>query len=214
VARVVRRLGLTRPNGWAARPIAANKARNDRIVKLYRSGMTTAQVAEELKSGLTSSGVIAVLKARGVARRQTGSWVPPRTAEFYKIRKFALGAAKRLGKGPDSSAAALARKARISVEAFRAHLRRLGIKARFGMGSARLNIDDVAAIRRLLVTTKRSHASIGKEFGVNNRTINAIAMGHTWKEVPWPAGKKYVRRQAVRKGTRRAGKRSGQVRRR
>jgi DNA-binding CsgD family transcriptional regulator len=211
VAKVVRDHGLTRPNGWAAKPVAANKARNDRIIKLYREGLTAEQVSERIGNKMTPSGVLYVLKSRGVARRQSGSWVPPRPKNFYKVRDFALKVQDQIGRGPESSAAAIARKNGISVEEFRAHLRRLGIKARLGMGAARLGLEDVARIRKILVTTKRTLTSIAEEFGVDGRTISSIAMGHTWTDVPWPKGKRYVRRAPARRAGRKATERGARA---
>jgi DNA-binding CsgD family transcriptional regulator len=199
VSRVVRRLGLARPYGWHCKPDPGLKPRNDRIERLYREGLTVQQIINRLGLTLTKSPVLNILKARGVPRRQAGSWNPNRPPpKYYFTRAYAARIAPRLGTGPRTSAAVFAKAAGIKVETLRAHLRQLGVRPSTGSGNVRLTVAEVKGIKRLLVGSKRTFASIAAQFDIADNTVNSIAMGTSWKHVPWPGGKTYERRRPRR----------------
>lgn len=194
VTKAIAELERARAANIYGKPIAANNARNKKIIKLYKEGLTAEQIAVDLGS-LTPSGVLYTLRTRGVKLRKNGDWSPPRPKEYYRIRAYAQEIAPKLGTGPGTSAAVFAKKYGTSAERLRAHLRALGVKNDHHMGSARITLADATAIKRLLVTTDRSLSDIGNEFGINSRTVSSIAMGHTWTHAPWPEGKVYVQRR-------------------
>lgn len=216
VVKAIAELERARAANIYGKPIAANNARNKKIIKLYKEGLTAEQIAVDL-GGLTPSGVLYTLRSRGVKLRKPGDWSPPRPKEYYRIRAYARKIAPMLGTGPGTSAAVFATKAGIPKERLRAHLRALGVKNNHHMGSARITLDDATAIKRLVVTTDRSLSDIGREFGINSRTVSSIAVGHTWTHAPWPNGKVYVRRRkesSIRKALATQAKNKGKSRRR
>lgn len=195
VARVVKARGLTRPNGWNAKPNAANKVRNDRIVRLYmKEGLTARQVADRIGT-LTQTGVLIVLRGRGVKRRQPGSWSPPRPKDYYEIRAYAKMIAPHIGEGPGSTTVDYAKAAGIPAERLRAHLRALGGARRPGRRS-KISFVDATRIKALLVKGEMSFQQIADLYGIGSSTVWAISMGKSWVDAPWPGGKVYVPKRA------------------
>jgi DNA-binding CsgD family transcriptional regulator len=199
VAKVVRRLGLTRPFGWHAKPDPAKKDRNDRIVRLYREGLRVGQIIKRMRLSIGTGQVYEVLKNRGVPRRHDGPLETYRAPVYFRARAYAKKVAKIAGTERRFSIKALAKKGGLKVFTLRNHLIRLGFKGRPGIGMAKISLSDATRIKRLLVNTKREFKDIGREFGVGADVVSSIATGRTWADAPWPEGKRFVSRKIVRK---------------
>ncbi|GJQ29903.1 MAG: hypothetical protein HBSAPP03_17870 [Phycisphaerae bacterium] len=170
---------------------AMRAARNKMIKRLYvNEKLTATQVAERIKD-ITPSGVLLVLKRMGVKRRQTGSWSPPRPPEYYAIRAYAQRIRDRIGRGPATSTPYFAEAIGVPAERLRAHLRALGGTPRPGR-AASITFDEAVRIKAALARDNRSYQSIADEYGISDSTVWAIASGHSWKDAPWPNGKKYA----------------------
>lgn len=190
VARVIKARGLTRPAGWHCKPIAANKPRNELIKRLYtKDRLTTAKISERIPE-LSPSGVAAVLKSMGVPRRKTGSWVPPRPAEYYEVRAFAERIAPEIGRTPGATAVHFARIIGVTPERLRKHLRELGTPKRLARFSV-IDLGQATRLKAMLVTGKYTYQQLADRFGIGQSTVWAIARGRSWADAPWPHGKPY-----------------------
>lgn len=199
VARVVAARGLTRPNGWNAKPLEKNNVRNRKVIQLYTTGGLTTEQISEMMPELTPSGVVYVLKSRGVKLRKTGSWSPARPPEYYKIRKYAKSIAPHVGMGPESTTEAFAKESGIPAARLRAHLRALaaeGVTKRAARHSV-LTFKQATAIKRVLIYGGQTFQQIADEYGIGTSTIWAIAMGKSWVDAPWPNGQVYQPKRAI-----------------
>lgn len=187
IARILRAEGVTRPNGWFARPRADIVGRDAEIARLYtKDNLTAEQIASRI--GLTPSGVLIALKRRGVPRRKTGSWSPPRPKRFYEMRAYAERVAPLVGTGPGTSVASFARAAGYPVLTLRAHMRALGVKAPVGGSTPRFSVAQVRLIKRQLASGRLSMYEVAKAHNARHGTIWAIASGRSWRNIPWPGG--------------------------
>ncbi len=195
VAKIVKRLGISRTKGWRLEPQPHLEARNAEIERLYRRGLTVNEIIAHMELTITRMPVEHALRRRGVKLRQRGAWASPRPAAFYRTREYAEEIAPLLGTGPHTTAAAFARARGIKVETLRRHLRAIGAKsAPKGLGTAVLTIAEVAEIKRALSTTRTPLTVIAEKYGVSPSVISSIAKGKSWTIVPWPEGKTYIQR--------------------
>ena len=188
VAKIVRRYGLTRPGGWANEPDPTLRPRNDKIERMYRSGMTSRAIAEKL--GTDKSTVLRALRLRKVARRQKGAWSTGKRAEYFRYRAYALEIAPLLGTGPGTSVSAFARAEGLREDTLMKHMRRLGIKVRLTGNTIMMN-EDVARIKHALIFSRRTMRDIADDYGTTQSGVSAIAQGKVWKHIPWPKGYSY-----------------------
>lgn len=210
VGQILRARGIkARPNGWnlLGKPLAKNNARNRTIMALYqRHGLSATEISQRLRqqgTTFTPSGVLYILKSRGIKRKPNG-WYPKPTPEFsLQVRAYARAIAPLVGRGPGLSAADLAIEGGFKPATLRLHLRALGVKMRSGLGDGKLSFEDVRQIKAWLVHTQRTHADLADHYGVGHTTIWSIARGHTWTDVPWPRGKVYKPRRRVKPHARR-----------
>lgn len=190
-SRIIKLHKLTRPWGWANGVHHSLDARDKTIARLYtRDKLTAEQIGVRL--GLTKGCVKQILVRRGVPRRKPGDWVPGRPPRFYQTRAYAQLVAPRLGTGPGTSAASFAKAGGVNPATLLKHLRAIGVRSRIGNASTtRLWPDQVAAIKAQLLRGGKTQQRIADEYGVGLNTIGCIAMGQSWRHVPWPGGAKY-----------------------
>jgi lambda repressor-like predicted transcriptional regulator len=182
------------------------RRRNDSIVRLYvDKHLTAEQIAPRFD--LTPSAVEYVLRNRRVKTRIAADYDKPTPEYSLKIRRFAESIMTKVGTGPGTSVAALARKAGLIPTTVRSHLREIGFVARKGMGGARLDLHQVSKIKAALVKGV-SQAALSRKYNVGTSTIGAIALEQTWTDVPWPVGSQPPVKRPRRKNRKKARARS------
>lgn len=173
----------------------ANKARDDRIIALYRRGMPCRAIAPMV--GLSSVGVQQVLVRRGEPRKPPG-WYPSPDRESWKRYRDRVEEVKHLyDTGPGTSAVDLARKIGMAPGTVRKHLVAMGVDVRDGGGRGSLNVETARRIKQGLVEGE-PFEKLGLRHGVGRSVVAAIARGHTWKHVPWPVEGGYIPRHTTK----------------
>jgi hypothetical protein len=171
------------------KPGELTKARDNRIVALYKKGLSSYDVGK--KVGHSGSMVLKVLARRGIPLRAAAEYPKPNAqARAARLRALVSNVAHLYDTGPGTSAVQLAEKLGVCTATVAKNLKALGIKTRSAAGRAPpMDEEKVKAVKAAIVRRKESYQEIGKKYGLTASAIASIAHGHSWKTVPWPGGK-------------------------
>lgn len=181
----------SRTAGTSSR-IQARQERNQRIIELYREGLTTGAIGEIV--GLTGTGVWFVLKNAGEPRR--GNWDYPRSRSrrYDRTRAQIAPVAGLYNARAGMTATQLAEMTGLCPDSIRAHLHDMGVKLHIGPKPIKLTFEKVRRLKIDLHAEEMSFTDLAVKYGVTAGTISNIAMGRKWKDVPWPTPEGYRRR--------------------
>ncbi|CAG0998899.1 hypothetical protein PHYC_02742 [Phycisphaerales bacterium] len=197
---VQRRVPMRTTTQMRDRALPHDKRRSTRdrtIAALYREGLSSAGIAHRLN--LSGGIVLYALDRLGVPRRASSDYPKPETKRSAWIRTQVAKLAPTYDTGPGTSTGDFARKLGVTQGTVQKYMHALGVKLRPGSGrTTPITEVDARRIKRLLSSPGTTFREIAEAHGVTISCISSIAVGETWARVPWPKGRKYVRRRAVR----------------
>lgn len=178
-----------------ARPVAERlSTRNRTLAAMYRRGLSANEIGETL--GISRGTVLYALAKLRVKRRTARDYDRPEPRRSAAIREKVAALAPTYDTGPGTSTGDFATRLGITRQTVQKYLRRCGVTLRSGGGlSTPLTEADVSRIKRLVCDPTNTFREVSEAFGVSITMIQQIALGRTWRHVPWPRGKRYVRRR-------------------